>query len=286
MKATTSDQTSEGRTPTNNPAASASLGAQLRRAREERGIRLREISEQTRISLRYLEAIEIDEYKQLPGGIFNRSFIKSYARYVGLNEAEAVEAYNRIAREHGESPDEPQLPPQRARVYDDGHSSRSPLVTGVLTVLVLAILSLGVYAALRGYQRRANRNNEDASATKAPIANSQNTGGQATTAAPSAVAPASLASAPPLKVELTAKGEKLWLRVRADQDQTEITLPPNDPKEYTPQDGITLWYPKSRAKSLEVKINGRAAKVPTEVQGKSSLVEMNITKADYTSLLQ
>ena len=80
----------------------ASFGEQLRLAREARGITLRQISDQTRISIRYLEAIETDDYKRLPGGIFNRSFIKSYAKQIGFDEKEAVEGYLRTAREQGE----------------------------------------------------------------------------------------------------------------------------------------------------------------------------------------
>jgi cytoskeletal protein RodZ len=52
-----------------------SLGEQLRRARLERGVNLREVAEQTRITMRHLEAIEADDYNALPGGIFNKSFI-------------------------------------------------------------------------------------------------------------------------------------------------------------------------------------------------------------------
>ena len=63
----------------------ASFGEELRLAREARGVTLRQISDQTRISIRYLEAIEANDYKRLPGGIFNRSFIKAYAKYVGYD---------------------------------------------------------------------------------------------------------------------------------------------------------------------------------------------------------
>jgi hypothetical protein len=52
---------------------SETIGEKLRLARETRGIALRDISEQTRISIRYLEAIETDDFQRLPGGIFNRS---------------------------------------------------------------------------------------------------------------------------------------------------------------------------------------------------------------------
>ena len=53
----------------------ASIGEQLRLAREERGIGLREICEQTRISVHYLEAIEANDYKRLPGGDFVVNFV-------------------------------------------------------------------------------------------------------------------------------------------------------------------------------------------------------------------
>src|SRR5215210_1004147 len=117
-----------------------SFGEQLRLAREARGISLREISEQTRISTRYLEAIEADDYKRLPGGIFNRSFIKAYAKEIGYDEKEAVEGYMRTAREQGE--DEVATTPYKSHVYTDG-DTRSPVITLLLTVLILAVLSLG-----------------------------------------------------------------------------------------------------------------------------------------------
>ena len=51
---------------------SLTLGEKLRQAREERGISISEVAEQTRISRQYLECIENNDYKILPGGIFNK----------------------------------------------------------------------------------------------------------------------------------------------------------------------------------------------------------------------
>src|ERR671916_888081 len=137
----------------------ASFGEELRLAREARGVTLRQISDQTHISIRYLEAIEADNYKELPGGIFNRSFIKAYAKAVGFNEAEAVSAYTEVARAHGEEPDELPTSRQSSRIYMDGDTARSPIVTGILSLVILAIISLGIYAGLHYYQRRNNSNN-------------------------------------------------------------------------------------------------------------------------------
>ena len=94
----TSEQPPEGRA---GGGAEGSLGEQLRRARLERGVNLREVSEQTRITMRHLEAIEADDIKALPGGIFNKSFVKSFARHVGFPEARAVELYEQTLRERG-----------------------------------------------------------------------------------------------------------------------------------------------------------------------------------------
>jgi cytoskeleton protein RodZ len=133
----------------------ASIGEQLRLAREERGIGLREICEQTRISVHYLEAIEANDYKRLPGGVFNRSFIKAYARCVGYDEREAIEGYALYMREHGESADDVNTHPMHSKVYTDAPATRSPLLTVFLAIVILAILTAGALAALHWFQKRA-----------------------------------------------------------------------------------------------------------------------------------
>src|SRR4051812_8575778 len=133
---------------------SQSIGEKLRLARETRGIALREISEQTRISMRYLEAIEGDDYKRLPGGIFNRSFIRAYAKFIGYDEDEAIEDYARTLRERGETSEDTSTKP-RSEVYIEGseNARRSPLVTLLLAIMILAALSLAVWAGLYFYKR-------------------------------------------------------------------------------------------------------------------------------------
>jgi cytoskeletal protein RodZ len=133
----------------------ASIGEQLRLAREARGIGLREICDQTRISVHYLEAIEANDYKRLPGGVFNRSFIKAYAKCVGYDESEAIEGYTRYLREHGESSDEVNTTPMHSKVYTDTPATRSPVLTVVLAIIILAILTAAALAALHWFQKRA-----------------------------------------------------------------------------------------------------------------------------------
>ena len=72
----------------------SSFGEELRREREIRGISLKEIADSTKISKRFLEAIERNDHLALPAPAFARGFVREYARYVGLNAEEMVNRYN------------------------------------------------------------------------------------------------------------------------------------------------------------------------------------------------
>jgi hypothetical protein len=73
--------------------ASTPFGEHLKREREMRGVTLEEISAATRISTRFLEALENEHWEELPGGVFNRGFIRSVARFLGLDEDALVSEY-------------------------------------------------------------------------------------------------------------------------------------------------------------------------------------------------
>jgi cytoskeleton protein RodZ len=72
---------------------STPFGDHLRREREMRGVTIEEVAAATRISARFLEAIENEQWDRLPGGAFNRGFIRSVARYLGLDEESMVAEY-------------------------------------------------------------------------------------------------------------------------------------------------------------------------------------------------
>src|SRR5947207_12894985 len=75
----------------------ATFGEELKREREIRGISLKEISDDTKISKRFLEALERNDHKTLPAPVFTRGFVRQYARYLGLNAEEMVNRYNYAA---------------------------------------------------------------------------------------------------------------------------------------------------------------------------------------------
>src|SRR5215467_8554422 len=73
------------------------FGATFKKARESKGISLGQIANQTRISTRFLAAIENEEFQLLPGGIFNRGFVRTFAEAVGLDPDQAVADYERLS---------------------------------------------------------------------------------------------------------------------------------------------------------------------------------------------
>ena len=117
----------------------SSFGEHLRRQREMRGISLDAIMATTKISRRLLQAIEDEQFDLLPGGIFNKSYVRAYAKCVGMNEEEAVAEYLEAAKEP--PPDTKVIAHQHASIHSDRRpeSARFPFVP----VLVLAVLAAG-----------------------------------------------------------------------------------------------------------------------------------------------
>jgi len=75
------------------------FGEKLRKQREQRGIALEAISNTTKISTRMLRALEEEQFDQLPGGVFNKGFVRAYARQIGLDEEETLTEYLAALRE-------------------------------------------------------------------------------------------------------------------------------------------------------------------------------------------
>lgn len=70
-----------------------SFGEELKRERELREISLREVAEATKVNIRFLEAMERNDFSSLPGGLFNKGFVRAYAQFVGIDPEAMVNAY-------------------------------------------------------------------------------------------------------------------------------------------------------------------------------------------------
>jgi cytoskeleton protein RodZ len=112
--------------------SSTPFGEHLKREREMRGVSLEEVSAATRISTRFLEAIESDRWESLPGGVFNRGFIRSVARYLGLDEDSMVAEYALETRGRVEAGVVPDPPMEMPRNW------KPAIVAAIVLVAILA----------------------------------------------------------------------------------------------------------------------------------------------------
>ncbi|MFY9558685.1 MAG: RodZ domain-containing protein [Terriglobales bacterium] len=124
-----------------------SFGEKLKLEREKRAITLEQISLSTKIGTRMLQALEEEKFNQLPGGIFNRGFVRAYARHVGLDEEQTIADYLEAS---GEGP-----PPKPDAVMDIAPppaetpvpSSSRQLPWGMLAaILLLVALALSLWS--------------------------------------------------------------------------------------------------------------------------------------------
>lgn len=134
-----------------------SIGDTLRRERERRNLELDQVSRELKISARFLEAIEAEDFDQLPKGVFAKSFVRQYARLLGLNEDDAANEVQRALTPDpapqfaAGTPDQPKptlLPelyvPKIERWQSDrpGFSWSSPLPALALVVVAMLGCSL------------------------------------------------------------------------------------------------------------------------------------------------
>jgi cytoskeletal protein RodZ len=134
----------------NEKMTKGTFGDNLKREREMRGVSLEEIATATRIAPRFLRAIENEQWEQLPGGVFNRGFVRAVARYLGLDEESIVAEYALMMDDRPSVPvwtgRPPALPPDR------------PWLGWILAaVVVTAVVAGGWFAARRIMAWRAAR---------------------------------------------------------------------------------------------------------------------------------
>ena len=125
-----------------------SIGRVLREARDSRGIPLAEAERATKIRSRYLEALEADDLSSLPGRTYALGFLRSYARYLGLDAdtvASLVEEFKRIwPPEATEEPEYALKVPAPRRRAPNGKRRNGAIVLVVAAVVVIALLLPGL----------------------------------------------------------------------------------------------------------------------------------------------
>lgn len=122
-----------------------SFGQKMKKEREKQGITLDEISIATKIGTRNLRAIEENEFNKLPGGIFNKGFVRAYARHLGMDEDQVVNEYLEAsgeAKAAEEAEAQEVFPIQVVEKGDEKNPAAWSVPWGVLAV-VLVVVALG-----------------------------------------------------------------------------------------------------------------------------------------------
>jgi cytoskeleton protein RodZ len=134
--------------------AKGSFGDRLKREREMRDVSLDELTKATRISQRFLEALENEDWKKLPGGVFGRGFVRTIAGYLGLSEESLLSEYD-MAR--GDMSRE-SLARQEERIPS------TPVWVPILAVLAICAALTGLFFAGKyAWHRYAERHNSQPS---------------------------------------------------------------------------------------------------------------------------
>lgn len=209
------------------------IGETLRRERTRRSLDLDQISRQTKISVRLLEAIENEQFEKLPGGVFTKSFVKQYARALGLDEEEIGNELDRQLQPVAEEPvpqqshmPEPAIRVPRVTEWEGvGARGKQNSVLPALGMVVLVMLICsGIYAWLQRARHPAPANHETASTLSPGVVPASATPSQPAAGAPN--------TQPPAAPSAQQAGE-------AGKPESAGTTPPVNPNTATPAPGVS-----------------------------------------------
>ncbi len=258
------------------------FGENMQREREMRGISLQEIALSTKIGVRSLQALEEEDFEKLPGGIFNKGFVRAYARYLGIDEEQAVADFQAARTEKMPAPFGQTL--QKVYQTQPPKESHSGKIVAIVLVL-LALAGLGYLGWRMKWLEKmhitssaaettavpestapapandpagpvstnpGSTNPNSAAGTGSPPANST----APMTAASSSVAgpPSAQASSQAFLVEVKAS-ERVWVSISADGKRVlEGVLKDGDQKSFNATDRVVINT--GNAGGLQISRNG------------------------------
>ena len=270
------------------------IGASLRKARQELGVTLDDVEDETKIRKRYLNALEREDYADLPSEVYARGFLKTYANYLGLDgEALSLELKNRreAVQERGRRESAPKRGAGRQSPRSRASGSYNPLAgasnrrrrTSIVAIIGLALLGAFLAAAVFGLysvgqnsrsvqdaQKGGQPNKPGATTSEETSTNTASVPGQGagttagneagrTRAAEKAAANAAPGAAPPqekIRMKVTVAQVPAWLNVQADGNTVyEQVSQPGFSRTFEAGGRISVWTGNAGAVRLE--INGQ-----------------------------
>src|SRR5262245_5811352 len=247
----------------------ASAGSHLHALRERHGVSLEELAQSTRISQRFLEALEADEFAALPAGPFAKGFIRSYCQALNEPSEEPLALYEAATTKP--VPRRASPPPPRKR------RSLAPVLVSLALLVILGAALMAVTLVLRGSRGTAPRADAPEQVDSGPglpahVARPPASEPASAPAAASAPAPAREAPAPaagpdrrmpstksvgaPYRLVARAS-DSTWIRVRMEGGRTtEETIPAGEMREWISNRPFELRIGNAGGLSLE--LNGQA----------------------------
>jgi cytoskeletal protein RodZ len=260
----------------------SSIGETLRRERLRQNLDLDQISQELKISHRFLVAIEEEQFDRLPAGVFAKSFIRQYARYLGLDDEEFVAEVRRAVEPppvHIENapyvPPMPTVPPvERWDSVGDGRRTEwSSSLQALGLMVVVMVVCAGVYAFWQRARTpavgttppplqsaQAQQPAPRPNSAPPPVQSAPQTSVQPQPAQPAPQAPVpehsqSADRSSPVRIEMTAE-EPVWVLARADgKFLFSGTLEPNEPK--AAEAMATLSLRLGNAGGVKITLNGK-----------------------------
>ena len=130
----------------------ATLGQELKRERELRGISLKEISNSTKITIKFLKALEDDQWDIFPGEFFIKSVFKAYAKFIGIDENFALNKYHEMMLFQEKEPSKP---------HEQGESKfripqKNKILLGLVLFLVIIVLIIASFLFIPHTQKSSH----------------------------------------------------------------------------------------------------------------------------------
>jgi len=288
---------------------SDNFGASLREARERKGISLRQIAEATKISVAALDNLERNDFSKLPGGIFSRAFVRSYAIEVGLDPDQTVHEY--LEHFSGDAPPAaPQapvpaaaapashpwspIPPRHAPLaevtdeFDFESKQRMAAVVLKLVLVSVPIAAVIMYFSSRGAAPASQRETPAPAPHAIVVRASPDAEAAASRVTPAAAPPK--AAAPPttplavpsgLTIEIAPSAD-CWAKLTVDgKVVVSRVLKAGEHETRQFRDAAVLRV--GDAAACAISINGRPAR---PLGGAKQVREVRITRDNYAALLQ
>ncbi len=269
----------QDRTPHNQGEEGLGIGAELKRAREERGLSFEEIERATKIRRRYLEGLEREDYSVMPAAVYVQGFLKTYANYLGLDGSELSrrlkerqtpqQEYINLEIPQDGSFDKPLSEP----VFLDGPGRRissGTFVMPVLAVVLLVIVVGGLYfigfpnnnssPANNPSGKHPARAEQPANHNKQPAPshskNNPKSEGKKNAGAGGGTKTREKTRANSLKAAVDVSGNEAWMEIKADGNIAYTGLAePGFSKTFRAKHEITILT--GNAGAVRVKLNGQ-----------------------------